>query len=158
MWSISARNITQAGQDATNRSKTSPKIIVVALAEVLRTPNKGNQYQIEVGQNTPPSKPWLSSLTLSLVRLESLTYFLAGIIVLLEPFPALLRVLSPTPAPHHLEDPVIHVHQGAFARRITVIHGQPLICWFKRWIIAPAVRLPELSPRWRRKDARGGHK
>ena len=22
---------------------------------------------------------------------------------------------------------------------------QPLICWFKRWIIAPAVRLPELS-------------
>src|SRR5271166_6174319 len=70
MWSISARNITQAGQDATNRSKTSPKIIVVALAEVLRTPNKGNQYQIEVGQNTPPSKPWL----------ESLTYFLAGVI------------------------------------------------------------------------------
>src|SRR5271157_3036712 len=71
MWSISARNITQAGQDATNRSKTSPKIIVVALAEVLRTPNKGNQYQIEVGQNTPPSKPWL----------ESLTYFLAGVII-----------------------------------------------------------------------------
>src|SRR5271166_2021458 len=80
MWSISARNITQAGQDATNRSKTSPKIIVVALAEVLRTPNKGNQYQIEVGQNTPPSKPWLESLTLSLVRLASLTYFLAGVI------------------------------------------------------------------------------
>src|SRR5271166_4138482 len=22
---------------------------------------------------------------------------------------------------------------------------QPLICWFKRWIITPAVRLPELS-------------
>ena len=22
---------------------------------------------------------------------------------------------------------------------------QPLICWFKRWIISPAVRLPELS-------------
>jgi len=47
-------------------------------------------------------------------------------IVLLEPFPALLRVPSPTPAPHHLEDPVIHVHKGAFARRITVIHGPAL--------------------------------
>jgi hypothetical protein len=22
---------------------------------------------------------------------------------------------------------------------------QPLICWFKRWISSPAVRLPELS-------------
>src|SRR5208337_874286 len=47
-------------------------------------------------------------------------------IVLLEPFPALLRVPSPAPVPQHLEDPVIHVHKGAFARRITVIHGPAL--------------------------------
>jgi len=80
MWSISARNITQTGHDATNCSKTSPKIIVVALPEVLRNPNKGKKYQIEVGQNIPPSKPCLSRLTLGLVRLESLTYFLADVI------------------------------------------------------------------------------
>src|SRR5208337_4066791 len=41
-------------------------------------------------------------------------------------FPTLLRVPSPAPAPHHLEDPVIHILKGAFARRITVIHGPAL--------------------------------
>src|SRR5438128_2492911 len=30
-----------------------------------------------------------------------------------DPFPALLRVPSPAPAPHHSEDPVIHVRKGA---------------------------------------------
>ena len=41
----------------------------------------------------------------------------------LDPLPALVRMPSPAPAPHHLEDPMIHVRKGAFARRITVIHG-----------------------------------
>src|SRR5512135_1472895 len=36
-----------------------------------------------------------------------------------DPFPTLLRVPSPAPAPHHSVDPVIHVRKGAFTRRIT---------------------------------------
>jgi hypothetical protein len=35
----------------------------------------------------------------------------------LDPLPALLRVPSPAPAPHHSEDPIIHVLKGAFAVR-----------------------------------------
>jgi hypothetical protein len=46
--------------------------------------------------------------------------------VRLDPVPALLPVPSPAPVPHHLEDPVIHVRNGAFARRITVVHGPAL--------------------------------
>src|SRR3954447_1140708 len=47
-------------------------------------------------------------------------------VFLLDPLPALVRVPSPAPAPHHREDPVIDVRKGAFARRITVIHGPAL--------------------------------
>jgi hypothetical protein len=44
-------------------------------------------------------------------------------VFLLDPLPALLRVPSPAPPPHFLEDPVIDIRKGAFARCITVIHG-----------------------------------
>ena len=40
--------------------------------------------------------------------------------------PVLLRVPSSAPVPYHLEDPVIYVRKGAFARRITVVHGPAL--------------------------------
>src|SRR5262249_16743715 len=43
-----------------------------------------------------------------------------------DPSPALLRVPSPAPAPHHLEDPAIHGRKGALARRITVVYGPAL--------------------------------
>src|SRR5262249_724411 len=43
-----------------------------------------------------------------------------------DPLPTLVRVPSPAPSPHHLEDPMIHVRKGALARRITVIHGPAL--------------------------------
>src|SRR5215472_11222011 len=43
-----------------------------------------------------------------------------------DPSPALPRVSSPAPAPHHLEDPAIHGRKGALARCITVIHGPAL--------------------------------
>src|SRR5271165_3514705 len=47
-------------------------------------------------------------------------------VFLLDPLPALFPVSSPAPAPHHLEDPMIHIRKGALARRITVIHGPAL--------------------------------
>src|SRR5215469_16835175 len=43
-----------------------------------------------------------------------------------DPSPALPRVSSPAPPPHHLEDPAIHGRKGALARRITVVHGPAL--------------------------------
>ena len=50
----------------------------------------------------PPSKPWLSSLTLSLVRLESLTYLLTGVILatVLVPLTTIFEPLAITLQPH----------------------------------------------------------
>lgn len=45
-----------------------------------------------------------------------------------EPLPTLLRVSSLTPAPHDLEDAVIHISEGAFAGSKTVVHG-PAFDW-----------------------------
>jgi hypothetical protein len=47
-------------------------------------------------------------------------------VFLLDPLPALVPMPSPAPAPRHWEDPMIHVRNGALARRITVIHGPAL--------------------------------
>jgi hypothetical protein len=44
-------------------------------------------------------------------------------VFLLDPLPDLVPVTSPARAPHHLEDPMIHIRKSALARRTTVIHG-----------------------------------
>src|SRR5262245_61912958 len=43
-----------------------------------------------------------------------------------DPLLTLVLVPSPAPPPHHPEDPVIHVREGALARRITVVHRPAL--------------------------------
>ena len=54
---------------------------------------------------------------------DPVAMFIAREVSLPDPLPALPRMSSPTPSPHHLEDPVIHAPKGAFTRRVTVVHG-----------------------------------
>src|SRR4051812_38757512 len=71
-------------------------------------------------------RPALAFLIQQLTGEDPVTSTFTPEVVLLDPLPALVRVPSPAPTPHHLEDPVIDVREGALARRITVIHGPAL--------------------------------
>src|SRR5262245_44423720 len=58
--------------------------------------------------------PALAFLVPQHTREDPVTVTLLSAVFLLDPLPTLLRVPSPAPPPHHLEDPVIHVVEGAF--------------------------------------------
>src|SRR3954466_2018449 len=85
---------------------------------VANDPHRGCIHQLD--------RPILAFRALQLTGEDRVAVTVSLEVGLLDPLPTLLPVPSPAPPPHHSGDPVIDVVEGAFARRIAVIHGPTL--------------------------------